>query len=147
MTTINMSIEDELAQERAINATLLSQIDKQRETIREQVETLNNQSEIIETYELEAAEMREAPTEAENSSDVPAENDPVSALFGQIQRHLSTANSGPHAILKNVLDRGPVEQAGYIASIERLAYLVQEQADTLTGLAVKSRTAQQMLGS
>ena len=75
------------------------------------------------------------------------EEAPMTTFVRILDEHLSTHSSGPSAILNQMERRGPVERAGYLASLERLATMTREKADQLDDLRVKSEIAGHMLRS
>ena len=76
-----------------------------------------------------------------------AEDAHTAAFVRILDEHLSTHSSGPTAILNQMERRGPVERAGYLASLERLATMTREKAEQLDDLRLKSELAGQMLRS
>ena len=76
-----------------------------------------------------------------------AEEAPTATFVRILDEHLSTHSSGPTAILNQMERRGPVERAGYLASLERLATMTREKAEQLDDLRLKSEIAGHMLRS
>ena len=87
------------------------------------------------------------PEQPESEAVTDTEEAPTAAFVRILDEHLSTHSSGPTAILNQMERRGPVERAGYLASLERLATMTREKAEQLDDLRVKSEIAGHMLRS
>ncbi len=87
------------------------------------------------------------PEQPESEAVTDTEEAPTAAFVRILDEHLSTHSSGPTAILNQMERRGPVERAGYLASLERLAIMTREKAEQLDDLRLKSEIAGQLVGS
>lgn len=87
------------------------------------------------------------PEQPESEAVTDTEEAPTAAFVRILDEHLSTHSSGPTAILNQMERRGPVERAGYLASLERLAAMTREKAEQLDDLRLKSEIAGHMLRS
>lgn len=85
------------------------------------------------------------PEQPESGPDT--EEAPTATFVRILDEHLSTHNAGPGAILSQMERRGPVERAGYLASLERLAAVTREKSEQLDDLRRKSEIAGHLLGS
>ena len=85
------------------------------------------------------------PEQPESGPDT--EEAPTATFVRILDEHLSTHNAGPGAILSQMERRGPVERAGYLASLERLAAVTREKSEQLDDLRRKSEIARHLLGS
>lgn len=87
------------------------------------------------------------PEQPESEAVTDTEEAPTTAFVRILDEHLSTYSSGPTAILNQMERRGPVERAGYLASLERLTAMTREKAEQLDDLRLKSEIAGKMLRS
>lgn len=87
------------------------------------------------------------PEQPESEAVTDTEEAPTASFVRILDEHLSTHSLGPTAILNQMERRGPVERAGYLASLERLATVAREKADQLDDLRIKSEIAGHMLRS
>lgn len=85
------------------------------------------------------------PEQPESGPDT--EEAPTATFVRILDEHLSTHSGGPTAILSQMERRGPVERAGYLASLERLAAVTREKSEQLDDLRRKSEIAGHLLGS
>lgn len=85
------------------------------------------------------------PEQPESGPDT--EEAPTATFVRILDEHLSTHSAGPTAILSQMERRGPVERAGYLASLERLAAVTREKSEQLDDLRRKSEIAGHLLGS
>ena len=81
--------------------------------------------------------------ESEETAD--PEETPAAALVRILDEHLSTYSAGPTAILSQMERRGPIERAGYLASLDRLAAVTREKADQLDDLRKRAEIAGHLL--
>lgn len=63
------------------------------------------------------------------------------SFFTQVEKHLSTYDAGAQAVLAEVQRRTPIERAGYIKSLERVADVMQESTDRLRDMHHRSQIA------
>ena len=66
------------------------------------------------------------------------------SFFTQVEKHLSTYDAGAQAVLAEVQRRTPIERAGYIKSLERVADVMQESTDRLRDMHHRSQIADQL---
>ena len=69
---------------------------------------------------------------------------PAMSFFTQVEKHLSTYDAGAQAVLAEVQRRTPIERAGYIKSLERVADVMQESTDRLRDMHHRSQIADQL---
>lgn len=100
----------------------------------------------LESMSEELAEVQAALTElheVEDKADTEADEADARAVsfFTQVEKHLSVYDTGAQAILAEVHRRAPIERAGYIKSLERVADVMQESTDRLRDLHHRSQIA------
>lgn len=69
---------------------------------------------------------------------------PMSSFAEHLQRFLAVQEGGPAVVLGQLSGRDPIERAGYVASIRRLAAEVRNRAEQLDDLYAKTKIAAQM---
>lgn len=128
-----------------------AQAAEQRERIAELEHQVQHYQDLANERGKELEEMHLAITELEakkialkSEETVKDTSEHATHFFDVVERHLATHGKGAQAILAEIERRGPVEQATYIASIDRIAEAMQQNTVNLYDLASRSRTAQEL---
>lgn len=142
------SLRQTIAEARAVQvADLQAKLEEAEHIIRQKQEIIDSISLELGAANAAITELKKAPNGVEAEQVENAEEAPTAAFVRILDEHLSTHSGGPTAILNQMERRGPVERAGYLASLERLAAVTREKSEQLDDLRRKSEIAGHLLGS